>query len=97
MGLTCSRPLKGRQLVNISQQLLEGIKHANAGDWDAAHSIAQTHEGHTDADWLHAILHKIEGDAANSRYWYSKASKSYDTYSDARSELEALKATLQNR
>ena len=42
------------------------------GDWNQAHEIAQTEES-TDAAWVHAYLHRKEGDAANARYWYTKA------------------------
>ncbi len=55
------------------ERLLEGIEHARAGRWDEAHAVAQSLEGDPRADWLHAILHKIEGDASNGRYWYSRS------------------------
>ena len=41
-------------------------------DWNQAHEIAQTEES-TDAAWVHAYLHRKEGDIANSGYWYSRA------------------------
>lgn len=56
-------------------ELLRAIDLAEADDWDAAHGIAQEHEGNPMADWIHAALHKIEGDAPNSRYWYSRAGR----------------------
>jgi hypothetical protein len=37
--------------------------------WDAAHEIAQSHEGSPDHDLLHAIVHRREGDFGNSGYW----------------------------
>jgi hypothetical protein len=46
------------------------------GDWNQAHKIAQAivqTEESTDAAWVHAYLHRKEGDAANSAYWYSRA------------------------
>jgi hypothetical protein len=42
---------------------------ARAGDWDGAHRLVQD-MGDPTACWIHAVLHKIEGDAGNSRYWY---------------------------
>jgi hypothetical protein len=42
------------------------------GDWNQAHEIAQTENG-VDAAWVHAYLHRKEGDAANAAYWYSRA------------------------
>ena len=72
------------------ERLLEGIEHARAGRWDEAHVVAQSLEGDPQADWLHAILHKIEGDASNSRYWYSRSPHSYDSFADSAAELDAL-------
>ena len=42
------------------------------GDWDAAHTIAQGIEGKSGA-WIHAYLHRKEGDSANAGYWYRRA------------------------
>ena len=44
------------------------------GDWDAAHKIVQDESG-ADAAWVHAYLHRREGDLSNARYWYGRAEK----------------------
>ncbi len=44
------------------------------GDWSAAHECAQADEGPAGA-WVHAYLHRKEGDAANAAYWYRRAGK----------------------
>ena len=44
------------------------------GDWDKAHELAQA-DGGSEGDWVHAYLHRKEGDAANARYWYGRAGK----------------------
>jgi hypothetical protein len=44
------------------------------GDWDGAHEVAQADEG-GDGDWVHAYLHRKEGDAGNAAYWYRRAQK----------------------
>ncbi len=44
------------------------------GDWDGAHNLAQADEG-GDGDWVHAYLHRKEGDAGNAAYWYRRAGK----------------------
>ena len=41
--------------------------------WKRAHEIAQTHEGETLFDRLHALCHRIEGDDGNAGYWYRRA------------------------
>jgi len=45
------------------------------GDWAAAHNCAQEDEGDPLCDWVHAYLHRKEGDASNARYWYRQAGK----------------------
>ncbi len=59
------------------------LKHAleldNQGDWDSAHGIVQRIES-TDSYWIHAYLHRKEGDLPNSQYWYSRAGKSMPDY-----------------
>ena len=44
-------------------------------DWEKAHGICQAHEGTPVFDWLHALIHRIEGDDANAGYWYRKAGR----------------------
>ncbi|MGI4757089.1 MAG: hypothetical protein ACRYGF_09600 [Janthinobacterium lividum] len=53
---------------------LRALWHAAHGNWDAAHEEAQAG---TDADcaWVHALLHREEGDQANAGYWYRRAGK----------------------
>ncbi len=68
-------------------------------DWKAAHLIAQDYSDVT-ANWLHAVLHKIEGDVANSHYWYARTSngsavaKKYADFTDAKDELKAILDSL---
>jgi hypothetical protein len=44
------------------------------GDWDAAHGVAQDVDDE-DGAWVHAYLHRKEGDAANAGYWYRRAGR----------------------
>lgn len=44
------------------------------GAWEAAHEIAQDLET-VEGDWIHAYLHRKEGDFANAKYWYRRAGK----------------------
>jgi hypothetical protein len=44
------------------------------GDWKRAHESAQQDEG-PEGSWVHAYLHRKEGDQGNAAYWYSRAGK----------------------
>jgi hypothetical protein len=53
---------------------LQALWYAEKGDWDRAHQIAQ--EDHSrDGSWVHANLHREEGDLWNARYWYDRAAR----------------------
>lgn len=54
--------------------LLEALWHDAHGDWHSAHAIAQRLDD-DDAAWLHAYLHRKEGDAGNAAYWYRRAAR----------------------
>jgi hypothetical protein len=54
---------------------LEALWWAGKGDWERAHGCAQLQEGEPGCDWVHAHLHRQEGDLANARYWYRRAGR----------------------
>ena len=47
---------------------------AKAGQWDAAHDLCQDVQGMA-GSWIHAYLHREEGDLSNAAYWYARAGK----------------------
>ena len=57
----------------ISPALL-ALWHDACGNWEVAHETAQSVEDASGA-WVHAYLHRKEGDAANAAYWYRRAGK----------------------
>ena len=74
--------------------LLLAVQAALDGDWHKSHNIAQDYSDST-ANWVHAVLHKIEGDAWNSKYWYARTNrKKYEDFSDANAELKAIQHSL---
>ena len=77
--------------------LLKAIELALADDWDAAHGLVQRHEGDATAAWIHAVLHKIEGDLANSRYWYRHAGKLEHREDEAKAELVRIRDHLNRK
>jgi len=53
---------------------LQALWQDARGDWGTAHGLAQD-AGGEDGAWVHAYLHRKEGDRGNARYWYSRAEK----------------------
>jgi hypothetical protein len=58
---------------NVSP-LLKALWHDAKGDWGEAHKIAQDLDDKSGA-WVHAYLHRKEGDLGNAAYWYRQAGK----------------------
>lgn len=54
--------------------LLEALWFDARGDWDQAHNIAQDDHSE-DGSWIHAYLHRKEGDLGNAAYWYGRAGR----------------------
>lgn len=55
--------------------LLRALLLDASGDWDGAHRIAQA-DSSSDGSWVHAYLHREEGDLGNASYWYRSAGRS---------------------
>ena len=71
---------------------LLALWHDAHGDWEAAHALAQE-AGGRDGAWVHAYLHRKEGDVMNAGYWYSRAGKPAAS-GDLRAEWEAIAREL---
>ncbi len=71
---------------------LAALWWAAKGDWDAAHKIVMN-EDSKDAAWVHAYLHRVEGDLGNAAYWYRKAGRP-PASDPLEAEWEAIAATL---
>ena len=81
-------------MTQLRQQLSKAVSHALAGEWDAAHRIVQKCEEDATACWIHAVLHRIEGDAANARYWYRRSKRKLPEARTPQEELEEIRAAL---
>ena len=78
--------------MKADTKLLEALALLERGDWQQAHTIVQQHETES-AAWLHGIVHVLEGDLDNARYWYKRAQRSFSP--DAKSELAAARRSLE--
>jgi hypothetical protein len=86
-SLSSSQPSQG---VSI---LLQALWHDAKGDWQAAHDLVDGLE-ESKAYWVHAYLHRKEGDASNANYWYRRAGKKMPEYSLQKEWEEIVTALL---
>lgn len=83
------------------REILSALEHLKAGglrpgaEMDAAHEICQDHEGDPPFDWVHALVHRIEGDDANAAYWYRRAGQARHAGSVAE-EWQAIRDAVTN-
>jgi hypothetical protein len=67
-----------------------------AGDWQAAHLIVQE-DASSLAAWMHGIVHLLEGDTPNARYWYGQAERPFPAGGDVRAEIDAARDAARTR
>jgi hypothetical protein len=65
------------------------VRHLRKGDWSKAHSIVQNDETELGC-WAHGIVHLMEGDLGNARYWYRRAHRSFPREVEPKEEVAAL-------
>lgn len=92
-GFACPQAQVWSIVLGMSQYHQDAVSAALAGDWQGAHNIVMNYDDPF-ACWIHAVLHKIEGDAGNSRYWYAQTEYDYADFADARVELAAIREAL---
>jgi hypothetical protein len=73
--------------------LAKALDLLDRGDWQAAHLIVQE-ESSPLAAWLHGIVHTLEGDLDNARYWYRRAERPFPGASAVSEELVAARHAL---
>jgi hypothetical protein len=78
---------KTKPPAGISPALV-GLWWAGKDDWDKAHKVVMSEED-ADCAWVHAHLHRVEGDLDNARYWYRQARRD-----PAQGQLAAEWATI---
>ncbi len=72
---------------------LQALWYDGKNDWDRAHTIIQDMED-KNAAWIHAYLHRKEGDNNNAGYWYKRAGKPIPEYSLENEWKEIVSALL---
>lgn len=74
--------------------LRQAVELLEKGDWQAAHAIVQEDEDSRLFCWAHGIVHLMEGDRSNARYWYRKAGRPFDKDAGVSAEIKALKTEI---
>lgn len=74
--------------------LARAVAHLEARDWQAAHEIVQQ-EKSTLAAWLHGIVHTLEGDLDNARYWYRRARRAFPGPEAVAAEIASARRELE--
>lgn len=69
---------------------LMALWHAEKGNWEAAHTLAQSIDN-PNGSWIHANLHREEGDTGNARYWYGRAGRPESKRSVAAERAELIR------
>jgi hypothetical protein len=75
--------------------LVRALELLRAGDWRAAHEIVQRDEDAPLSCWAHGIVHLVEGDTSNARYWYREAKRDFPRQASIAEEIAAFAQALE--
>jgi hypothetical protein len=75
------------------QALAKALDFLAAGQWERAHEIVQEDKSEL-AAWLHGIVHTLEGDLDNARYWYRRTSREFPGPEAVQREIAAARLAL---
>ncbi len=77
--------------MSASNTLHSALAQLDKGDWQVAHKIVQSDES-AEGCWIHGIVHVMEGDLDNARYWYKRAKRAFSD--DTAKEVVAVKKSI---
>jgi hypothetical protein len=69
------------------------VRYLKKGDWEKAHAIVQVDESPLGC-WAHGIVHMLEGDLSNARYWYRRAHRMFPVAIDTSAEIAAFASAV---
>ena len=75
-------------------EIERAIEMLERGDWQGAHEIVQKDEESRLSCWAHGIVHILEGDIPNARYWYRQAKRPFPHEPTAAKEIQSLRKEL---
>jgi hypothetical protein len=80
--------------MTAGKELARAVSSALAGRWKEAHEIVMGDEDGELACWIHAVLHRQEGDLANARYWYARCGRRLRRGVSPEDELQEIEKAL---
>lgn len=84
-------------MSTLSPKRLAAVANMLArGDWRAAHEIVQGDDDSPLSCWAHGIVHLMEGNTANARYWYRAAGRDFPSLPSFPKEIASFKKALGN-
>jgi len=69
------------------------VRYLRKGEWQKAHAIVQEDDTELGC-WAHGIVHMLEGDYGNARYWYRRAHRLFPKDVDPKAEIAALAVAI---
>ena len=78
----------------MRETLAKAVDLLASGQWEQAHRIVQD-DTSTLAAWLHGIVHTLEGDLDNARYWYRKTKREFPGPDAVETEIQAARRALE--
>ena len=76
-------------------QIGTAVRYLKKGEWQKAHALVQEDDSEFGC-WAHGIVHMLEGDFGNARYWYRRAHRTFPRETDAQAEIAALATALKD-
>ena len=78
-----------------TESLVRAVELLATGAWQQAHEIVQREQSAL-AAWLHGIVHTLEGDLDNARYWYRRADRAFPGRDAVQEEIATARRTIQD-
>jgi hypothetical protein len=86
----CATVMPSMKASESGGGLAKAVEHLEAGAWQQAHEIVQAERSNL-AAWLHGIVHTLEGDLDNARYWYRRAGRDFPGRDAVQQEIAAAR------
>jgi hypothetical protein len=81
-------------MTGSTDPLVKAVELLEAGAWQQAHEIVQKEQS-TLAAWLHGIVHTLEGDLDNARYWYNRTDRVFPGREAVEAEIAAARREVE--